>query len=177
MPPIDSLDQWASLITPNATSSARDELPLAYCTNVRGASDDCVSSSRGVGDVSKYDQAAFIGDGGRWKVVFGDQHGFGFFTGPAHPNGTKDYRDAGCVGGCLFDLHEDPTEHVNLRDAHADVFKRLKARMEEIGHTVFQTNHSDAPNAGQCISETQAAAKYNGHLGPQCSPGAESLVI
>merc|ERR1711907_191555 len=129
-PPIDSLDQWSSLITPNSSSSARQELPLAFCTNVGGASDDCVSTAQGVKNVSQYDQAAFIGDGGRWKVVFGDQHGFGFFTGPAHPNGTKDYQDEGCVGGCLFDLQNDPTEHINLRDQQRDVFNRLKTRME-----------------------------------------------
>jgi len=168
IPGIDGVDQWSSITSSNASASARDEIALAFCTNVGGAADGCVSSVKGVMNTSRYDQGAFIADGGRWKVVFGNQHGFGFFTGPLHPNGTKNYEDAGCPSGCLFNLFDDPTEHTDVKEKHLDVFSRLKSRLEEIGKTVFQTRYTDVPQSGQCLSESDAAAKYNGHLGPQC---------
>ncbi|CAK0871523.1 unnamed protein product [Prorocentrum cordatum] len=168
VPGIDGVDQWPFITSPNASASARDEIALAFCTNVGGAPDDCVSSTKGVMDTSRYDQGALIADGGRWKVVFGQQHGLGFFTGPLHPNGTKNYRDAGCPSGCLFNLFDDPTEHTDVKEKYPHVFSRLRSRLEEIGKTVFQTSYTDVPQSRQCLSESDAAAKYNGHLGPQC---------
>lgn len=78
VPPVDGTDQWDFVTVPNGSTSARSEVLLSFCTNIGGAEDDCVSSIEGVRNVSEYDQAALIADGGRWKVVFGDQHGLGF---------------------------------------------------------------------------------------------------
>jgi hypothetical protein len=178
VPPIDSLDQWAALTGANGSASAangygspRDEVPLAFCSNVGGASDDCVSSAHAPPQGrTAYDQGALIV--GAYKVVFGDQHGFGFWTGPHHPNGTADYVDAGCPDGCLFNIREDPTEHNDLRLAQPGTFAALKARLEELGTTVYQTNYSDYPLASDCLGTAETAARYDGHIGPQCGLGA-----
>jgi hypothetical protein len=177
LPAVDGVDQWDFLTVPNGSASARSEVPLSFCTNIGGAEDDCVSSMQGVRNVTEYDQASLIADGGRWKVVFGDQHGLGFFTSAAHPNGTADYVDTGCPSGCLFELFLDPTEHIDRKKEEPAVFLRLKARLEEIGRTVFQTNYSDAPLSADCISVEAAADKYNGHIGPQCFPANTTGMI
>ena len=181
VPGVDSIDQWASIITPNATTSARAEVPLAFCTNVGGKKDDCVSSVRpptpGANGSSSFDQGGLISvadDGtGLWKVLFGDQHGLGFWTGPQHPNGTADYTDVGCPDGCLFNLNDDPTEHVDLKDLHPQRFAALKARLLEWGQTVYQTSYTDVPHASQCLTPQQAALRYQGHIGPQCIKGVQ----
>merc|ERR1712113_35243 len=44
VPGVDGIDQWTAIVSSNASASAREEIPLAFCTNVGGKSDDCVSA-------------------------------------------------------------------------------------------------------------------------------------
>ena len=48
-----------------------------------------------------------------------------------------------CEDGCLFDLDEDWTEHVNLRTTRPTDFKRLQARFAELKGSV-QGGHPDS---------------------------------
>ena len=51
VPPIDGIDQWGVLMKPNATSleSLRVEVPLAFCPNHTGGSDNCNPTAEGGG--------------------------------------------------------------------------------------------------------------------------------
>jgi arylsulfatase I/J len=185
VPPVDSVDQWAALTGATGAAAAtaaasdwswssvpspRSEVPFDICTNLGGAADDCASCSSGGNPGGAFDQAALIiGD---YKLVVGTQHGLGFWTGPQHPNGTKDYRDAGCpLTGCLFNVYADPTEHVDLAAAQPARLAQMQARLRELAKGVFQTNFSDFPEPAQCLSDEQAAELYGGHIGPQCGVG------
>lgn len=165
VPPIDSINMWESLMTPNASSSPRNEIPLSFCYG-SGGTDDCIQSGwKPNGTLLMPRNAALIQ--GHYKLVWGKQNGWGVWTGPVHPNGTADGTDAGCPIGCLFDIMKDPTEHVDLRDQQPDIFNKMIERIQQIGLSVYQTAYSDVPDS-ICINDTQILAKYHGFLGPRC---------
>ena len=157
VPPSDSIDLWSTLIVPNATSNNRTEVPLSFC-DAKAACD----SPGGLGD------AALIS--GHWKIVLGSQGGLGWHQGPRFPNASTAAvappADAGCVDECLFDVFEDPGELHNLREQNSTVFDELKARLDAIGQTTFQTNYSTAQN---CVNAADSAAAHHGFLAPRCS--------
>lgn len=76
----------------------------------------------------------------------------------------------GCPQGCLFDIINDETETTDIKSTTegAAIFKRLIARQQEIGLSVFQTNYSDVDDDSDCITIAEMTAKYHGFLGPRC---------
>ena len=48
-----------------------------------------------------------------------------------------------CEDGCLFDLDQDWTEHVNLKATQPENFKRLKARFAELKKSVDPPSGAD----------------------------------
>eukprot|EP00035_Acanthoeca_spectabilis_P026572 m.463235 g.463235 ORF g.463235 m.463235 type:complete len:540 (+) comp22965_c0_seq1:16-1635(+) len=189
VPGIDSIDQWKVLMTPNASpgDSIRTEIPLAFCPSTakpRG-SDNCCPTAEAGGwkpngtktAPSEWRNGALIRQGPTkaggttfWKLVWGQQFGFGIWSGPFSPNASGASTrtdDAGCPSGCLFDLLADPAETNNLKEAEPQVFAQLLERQAEIGLTVHQTNYSDVEDA-DCISEPEMVEKYHGFLGPRC---------
>lgn len=49
--------------------------------------------------------------------MVGRQEGTGYWWGPQYPNSTEKLlpNAPGCFPACLFNIREDPTEHVDLR--------------------------------------------------------------
>lgn len=103
VPPIDSINQWETLVTPRARSGPRTEIPLSWCFGDNDQ-DECIETGYTPnGTVVMPRNAALIN--GTYKLVYGMQFGFGVWTGPVFPNGTDPGVDnVGCPNGCLFDI-------------------------------------------------------------------------
>ena len=162
LPPIDAIDQWPTLLIPNATwqDGIRQEMVLSY-------TDSCATSA------PSGCNAALIQ--GRYKVVTGHQGGSGFWTGPIHPNtsGPADPKrnltacgTFSCCDGCLYDIQADPSEHKNLQRAMPALYAQLHARLLALGATEYQTRYIQ-PGL-ECITAEQAKRYYRGFRGPPC---------
>ena len=165
VPPIDSIDQWPTILKKNATwtDGARQEMVLAYNNG----------SGRVVhGSPSGYDAALIHG---RYKIVTGHQGASGFWTGQVHPNGTgppdpKRNESAcgafACCEGCLYDIQSDPTEHVDLRLSMPDMYATMYERLMVLASTTYQTDYIQ-PGI-ECLTAQQAKSFYKGFRGPPC---------
>ena len=169
VPPIDSIDQWPTILTPNATMAqgARQEMVLNFNLENRFAASG--------GD------AALIQ--GEYKVVTGHQGASGFWTGPVHPNATgppdpeRNSTACGafaCCEGCLFNILDDPTEHHNLRESMPDKYAQMHARLALLGNGTYQTSYIQ-PGLS-CLTAQQAKIYYKGFRGPLCFAGSAPVV-
>ena len=82
-----------------------------------------------------------------------------FWYGPHSPNctdGTGRHAEIGCDAGCLFDVVADPGEHVDLHEARAADFERLRKRYAEL-----------AAAAGIPPTPRPASGKEQGEEGPK----------
>jgi len=145
LPPIDSKDMWPLLSGQNSTSP-RTEIPLG----------DTVGTKAIIGGLIQ----------GPWKILLGNisQNGW---TGPIFPNSSSTWSSgknpAHCgTQGCLFNIIQDPTEHVELGDQYPDIRKQLLNRIQELTPTVF------SPDRGTVDPRACHAAlnKYGGFWGP-----------
>ena len=186
VPDVDGVDQWATLMTPGGATEAdsvRSEVPLAFCprTAAKRGSDNCCPTAEGGGwkpngtalPTSEWRNGALIVRRGDkwWKMVWGEQFGFGVRAPRLWPNGTAlASNDPGCPDGCLFELLSDPTEQHDLaRTAEGrPVLAELVARQQAIGLTVHQTNYSDVDDDAKCIPVQEMLRRYDGFLGPRC---------
>ena len=149
VPKIDSIDQTALLTTAGAPA-ARTEVPLSF-------------------------QALIIGD---LKLVLNTTAVLGrlsgYWTGPRWPTDkshTPLEDDPGCpMGGCLFNLSADPTEHREISAALPRERDRLRARLDALLRTKFQTNWTD-PRFEACTTLAEYVASHRGFAGPICSQG------
>ena len=46
--------------------------------------------------------------------------------------------------GCLYNLTADPTEHEDLAAKHTDVAQALRARLDKLGKSTFQSDTGGA---------------------------------
>lgn len=161
IPPIDSIDQWSTIMIANATweQGPRQEMVLS-------------SGTRGSVSASGPDAAMIQG---RYKIVTGHQGGSGFWTGPVHPNSTgpanpeRNSTACGafsCCDGCLYDIQSDPSEHVDLRTELPEVYASMRSRLAELVKTEYLGGYIQ-PGIS-CIDAHQAKAFYRGYRGPQC---------
>ena len=159
VPPLDSINQWNSLLVPNGEISKRHEVPLAFCT-LEAQCDSPGGVFHSVGD------AALIV--GKWKIINGTQNKMGIWQGPLYPNASSlPANDAvGCPNGCLFNIFEDPGERFEKKEEYPDIFKRLMERLKYYGTTVYQTNYTDAKT---CIGAPESYRMNHGFLAPRCS--------
>ena len=67
-----------------------------------------------------------------------------------------------CAQGCLYDIFEDPTEHINLKAAMPALWSSMLARLLAQGKTVYQTDYAE-PGTESCFTGAQAARYYVGH--------------
>eukprot|EP00052_Salpingoeca_macrocollata_P009358 m.73926 g.73926 ORF g.73926 m.73926 type:complete len:523 (+) comp17066_c0_seq1:390-1958(+) len=137
LPPIDSLDVWPLLSGANNTSPRQEWL---------------------------VDEGALLQ--GEWKLLTGRQIEAGW-AGPQYPNTSSAGHEVctvslACKDGCLFNVVNDPTEHVDLAAAHPDRVAAMKVRMAEWVTTIY--HHPIPPNDPEC--EATAYQKYAGFLGP-----------
>ena len=106
------------------------------------------------------------------KLVNGKQGGKGWWTGPVHPNASqlkiKD-DDPGCPNGCVFDIEQDPAEHVDLSHSLPAVKANLSGMLAAAMATAFQT--SSTPGYTKCVSATAFEMAHQGFLGPICTKG------
>jgi len=144
LPPHDSHNLWP-LLSGQTTTSPRDELAVGAEFTVGG----------------------LISNG--YKVVLGKNEQAGW-TGPRFPNTTSTWDPSlsseTCGNttetGCLFNIMEDPGEHVNLAATHPAVFKQMVDRIAEINKGFFN------PDRGQSDPKAceMAMTKYAGFWGP-----------
>merc|ERR1712232_865236 len=93
-------------------------------------------------------------------------------AGPKFPNSTSDWNPsnseyvetcgATVETGCLFDILQDPGEHVNLAAKKPEVFQQMMKRVAELQQTVFSPHRGEVDPAA-C---DMALGKYKGFWGP-----------
>ena len=88
--------------------------------------------------------------------------------GPQYPNGTANpgcNSTMSCPLGCLFNLDEDPTEHVDVAAENPAVLAVIAARLAQLQPTVFSPDRgASSPLAGK------TAAARGGYWGPFVFP-------
>ena len=89
----------------------------------------------------------------------------GCWSGPQYPNVSMNpaCSTSDCQHGCLFNIFDDPTEHVNLIDvpAHAMTVAKMQARLGELNKDLFTPNRGSF-DQGSC----DQAAKNGNFWGP-----------
>jgi len=107
-----------------------------------------------------------------YKLVLGKQNGKGWWTGPVHPNASqasiKD-NDPGCPDGCVFNIEEDPAEHVDISGSQQGVKANLTRTLATIMAGAYQTN--DTPGYTNCVTDSVYAKAHGNFLGPRCTKG------
>lgn len=105
VPPIDSINQWESLLVPNGIKSNRNEIPLSFCN------EEAQCDSPGGVFHSKGDAALIVGE---WKIINGTQNKMGIWQSFLYPTASSVVPDdvAGCVNGCLFNIFDDRSQFI-----------------------------------------------------------------
>jgi arylsulfatase I/J len=158
LPPIDSINLWPYL------SGEREESPR---TEVWADVDTLI-----VGDwkiIGANERNATAGPGNTIVAAC--------WMGPRYPNGTADpacysSQDCRANGGCLYNIREDPGEHVDLASSYPIKLEQLKKRLTEMQPTLFDPNRT---GGSQMLSQYYAQNVYGGYWGPFLS--AEQAVV
>ena len=136
LPPIDSLDVWPLISGQNSTSP-RTDIPTSHDTLISGD----------------------------YKIITGDVE-YSTWTGPQFPNTTTEAKQIHvtehCGDGCLFNIKEDPFEHVNLAKTMPKVLSQMQSKLQKYQQTYF---NPDRGNSWPGACET-ALNKYGGFWGP-----------
>jgi len=155
LPPHDSHNLWP-LLSGQSTTSPRSEL--------------AIGSEREVGGL--------IRDG--YKIVVGKNSQAGW-AGPAYPNSTSHWNPDLSIeecgvhpgDGCLYNIMEDPGEHVNLASEKPHIFKRMLNRIADINKGFFNPDRgTDDPAACR-----MATTRYGGFWGPFVGVESDSTAI
>jgi hypothetical protein len=170
LPPIDSIDQW-DWWSGRASEPPRAELAIGTAGG----------SSHGGGNLFRVTSVeALIRDGMKLILTLPgisvDTAGVSgvideaIWTGPDFPNKTSNAnawntaRD--CSQGCLYNLTEDHTEHVDLASALPLLASQMRERLEQINRTAF----SPARGPNRCAADATARAL------PKLAKGAHSAL-
>lgn len=158
LPPIDSHNLWPLLSGSNSTSP-RAELAIgSYTGDIQKLAPDPLQMTKVGGLINQ-----------GYKLLVGTNEQAGW-PGPKFPNSTSTWNptlDVEVCGntmatGCLFDIMQDPGEHVNLASKKPEIFKRMMARIAEIEKGVFSP-YRGSENPAACDF---AMNKYGGFWGP-----------
>eukprot|EP01052_Picozoa_sp_SAG31_P001351 SAG31_NODE_46_length_30980_cov_226.095107_11_plen_336_part_00 len=101
---------------------------------------------------------------GNYKLILGIQL-YGFWQGPVYPNASTDHEDEppiDCAAGCLYDIHNDAEERVELSSLMPARKQELSARWSELNRTTFEAPPFPLDQA-KCAAYLEA---HNGFLGP-----------
>merc|ERR1712217_24682 len=149
LPPIDSLNLWPYL------SGKTDKSPRSE-----------VFADPGV---------LILGD---WKIIGanvqnatsskGEEVATACWMGPEYPNGTADpgcHRSEACAntGGCLYNIFDDPSEHVNLAKQNPSKLRELQQRLAELQPTHFSPKRTGGDKR---LPIHYARDVYKGYWGP-----------
>lgn len=117
---------------------------------------------------------------GTFKVVLGDNAQAGW-AGQVFPNTTSDWNPSNshevCGNttetGCLYNILEDPGEHVNLAAQKPKVFNRMIQRIAKINEGFFDPARGTSdPKACEL-----ALTKYGGFWGPFVGVESTSFIV
>ena len=137
LPPIDSLNMWPMISGENSTSP-RVDIPVSNLTLISGD----------------------------YKILQGNVAQAGW-TGPQYPNLTNPNGGIAVVehcgdSGCLYNIKDDPEEHVNLASKMPDLLKEMQQKLAKYQATYFNPKRGGQPPiACQMVKE-----KYKGFWGP-----------
>ena len=138
LPPIDSLNMWPLISGQNSTSP-RVDVPISMTTLISGD----------------------------YKILLGTNRMAGW-TGPVYPNNTNPdggidaIEYCGDDRGCLYNIVDDPGEHVNLASEMSDKLKEMRDRLIEYQGTHFNPDRGEKSPAA-CEA---ALNQYGGFWGP-----------
>ena len=137
LPPIDSLNMWPLISGQNSTSP-RVDIPLSFKSLISGP----------------------------YKILTGTVVQAGW-TGPqfpnsTHPNGGISAKEECGNSGCLYNIIDDPLEHINLATKETEILGTLQKKLAK-----YQTSYFN-PDRGKESSLACDAAlnKYGGFWGP-----------
>ena len=100
--------------------------------------------------------------------------GKGVWTGPQHPNATKlKDDDPGCPeSGCIFDIEQDPTEHVDLAQTQPALQQQLLAALQAVVATKYQTGDDNyMGDFSNCTTIDKVVKRFPHFGGPLCFNG------
>ena len=138
LPPPDSLNMWPLISGKNSTSP-RIDIPVSNMTLISGD----------------------------YKILTGELHQ-ACWTGPQYPNttvpetkGTSIKEECG-ESGCLYNVKDDPNEHMNLASKLPDKLKEMQAKLAAYQATYFNPDRGSFwPDACNIAIHT-----YGGFWGP-----------
>jgi len=147
LPPIDSLDIWP-LISGTNNTSPRTEIPI--------------------------DKGTFIQ--GNYKL-YTENVGYAIWSSPIFPNKTSTpvaqnevSRNCSALGGCLYDIVNDPSEYNDIAAANPTLLQNLKTRFSEVKKSYYANNETGVdscpPNITQDCACYAAGNYYSGFWGP-----------
>lgn len=141
VPGVDALSMWPLLSGTNSTPP-RSEVPLHYTEAAKGI------------------EAAYIE--APWKVVLGAQSGNGWWWGPQYPNSTTKVpmTAPGCPSGCLYNIIDDPSEHVDLKETEPAVFSRVMSKLMAMNSTRYQSDAGGHYDKTACADAMREAGRY-----------------
>jgi arylsulfatase I/J len=150
LPPIDSMNLWPYLSgqedqSPRTEVFADPGVLIVGDWKIIGANQKDATSAKGGNDVST-----------------------ACWMGPRYPNATQNpgcSRSEPCAknGGCLYNIKEDPSEHIDLASSNPAKLAALKKRLAELQPTVF----SPVRGGGSKKLPTHYARDvYKGYWGP-----------
>jgi len=155
LPPHDSYNLWP-LISGQTDISPREEL--------------AIGSEHQVGGLIM----------GNFKVVYGSNTESGW-AGEVYPNTTSDWEPDACIEicgnttgtGCLFDIFNDPGEHVNIAAQHPETFAKMIKRIAEVNDGFFD------PVRGKVdpMACEVALTRYGGFWGPFVGLESETVIV
>lgn len=163
LPPVESLDMWP-LLTGQAAESPRTELAIGDPKEMSRIGADTL-----VGALIQ----------GKYKIVVGTLESSGW-TGTQYPNvsssgDSKDWlQTCGRTAetGCLFDIFQDPNEHVNIAPQETETFAAMLARVDELQKDVFSPNRGSVDFQACKVGKD----KYGGFWGPWVGISTDTAV-
>jgi hypothetical protein len=112
---------------------------------------------------------------GRYKIIVGKAR-YGGWDGPIYPNSSSAlerpdlHLPLDCGEGCLFDVVNDPGEHIDLSSEHPEIFVRMKQRLAELRENFYENNDKNVDACPQNIDIPcacwMAINYYGGFYGP-----------
>lgn len=162
LPPVEGYDLWPLLSGTN-TTNPRTEIWLGKDSPRDG-------NGKSSGAASTFVQGLIRSDG--WKLMH-DLINQDIWQGPFYPNATtvsKPWKNTNLDCGsfanptCLFNVFDDPNEHVNQAKAFPEIVTEMAARISEIQATVFSPDRGQ--NSPLACTVSAPHGIYRGFVGP-----------
>ena len=110
---------------------------------------------------------------GDYKLIIGTTVQYASWTGIYYPNSTSNgslhTTTLDCTQGCLFDIINDPTEHINIFNDNLSLAKEMNQTLNELKKGYYSNDERGISYCPSNISDCQCYAAinmYNGYWGP-----------